>query len=223
MKIIGHRGARGLAAENTLVSFHKAIEHGVDEIEFDVRVSKDGVAIVHHDAELHDPAGNHLVIGATKYADLLAHKPDLPTFEAAMRGINKAVPVLIEVKPGIPAEPVIAVIHKLRADGWQDSDMSLGSFSQPLLRELHTALPTIPKVVNESWSGVRATYRARQLNTKRVNMNRFWLWPGFIKAMQKSGYQLAPYTLNDPKQAARWAKHGICAVITDYPDRFQKK
>jgi glycerophosphoryl diester phosphodiesterase len=47
--IIAYRGASSLARENTIESFKKAIEIGVDMIEFDVRRSKDQALIVHHD------------------------------------------------------------------------------------------------------------------------------------------------------------------------------
>lgn len=222
MKIIGHRGAKGLAPENTLASFKKALEHGVDEIELDVRVTLDNVAVVQHDPTLHDPAGGHLEVATTPYRELLAHKPTLVTFEAAMRAINRQVPVLVEVKPGVVTAPVIAVIKKLQKDGWQDQDLFLGSFCFSVLKELHSALPAITKVVNERWSGVRASYRANRLGTKRLNMNQRWLWSGFIASMTRAGYELAPYTLNDVSKAKRWAKYGLTAVITDFPDRYQK-
>jgi glycerophosphoryl diester phosphodiesterase len=45
VKIIGHRGARGLAPENTLAAFAKAIELEVDGVEFDVRVTKDKIPL----------------------------------------------------------------------------------------------------------------------------------------------------------------------------------
>ena len=222
MKVIGHRGAKGLAPENTLAAFTKALEHGVDEIEFDVRVTKDGVVVVQHDPQLHDPSGNHLTVAKTNFDELVQHKPDLVTFEAALRHINKRVPALVEVKPGVDTKPIIADVRKLRADGWQDRDILFGSFSQSVLRLLHKALPTVPTVIIENWSGIHATMRARELGTKRLNMNQAWLWPGFIKCMQMMGYELAPYTLNNPAKAQRLARYGIETVITDYPDRFQK-
>ena len=46
---IGHRGAKGLEPENTLISFQKAIEIGVDGIELDVRLTSDGELVVIHD------------------------------------------------------------------------------------------------------------------------------------------------------------------------------
>ncbi|WP_254591337.1 glycerophosphodiester phosphodiesterase [Methanocella conradii] len=48
-EIVGHRGAPGQAPENTLLSFERAMQIGVDWIEFDVRRSRDGVLVVIHD------------------------------------------------------------------------------------------------------------------------------------------------------------------------------
>ena len=45
----GHRGARGLAPENTLPSFQKALDLGVNTIECDMAITRDGVVVVHHD------------------------------------------------------------------------------------------------------------------------------------------------------------------------------
>jgi len=52
VEIIGHRGAAGLAPENTLPSFSRACAIGVDGIEFDVHLSADGAVVVHHDYAL---------------------------------------------------------------------------------------------------------------------------------------------------------------------------
>ncbi len=48
----GHRGARGLAPENTLAAFHKAIELGVSTLESDVAVTREGVVVMSHDPDL---------------------------------------------------------------------------------------------------------------------------------------------------------------------------
>lgn len=50
--ILGHRGASAVAPENTLAAFSRAMSDGADGIEFDVRLSRDGVAVVIHDANL---------------------------------------------------------------------------------------------------------------------------------------------------------------------------
>ena len=54
LEIQGHRGARGLLPENTIPAFERAVELGVDVLELDVGVTRDGVPVVHHDRAL-DP------------------------------------------------------------------------------------------------------------------------------------------------------------------------
>jgi glycerophosphoryl diester phosphodiesterase len=182
MKIVGHRGAGGLAPENTIAGINKALEHGVYAIEFDLRVTQDGVVILHHNRHLTDPGGaRHKISGTTN--------------------------------------PIIKIIKKHLKSGWEEDNLRIASKSQKTLKELHSALPTLRAVVIEPWSGVRATWRARQIGTNHIIMNQRWLWWGFIRSISRN-YKLGTYTLNDPKKAARWEKHGLRMVITDYPDRF---
>ena len=216
MKIIGHRGARGLAPENTLASLRKALEHGVDEVEFDVRVTEDGVPILLHDDHLADATGQKLAVSDYTLEELQAHKPDLTTLADALKGINDQVVAYVEIKGGEPTAAVVTVLKTY------NGRLLLGSKSQKTLRELHAALPEIPTIVIEPWSGVRATWRARQLGTKRLAMNQLWLWRGFIAPLTKRGWQLSAYTVNDPAKIRRWRKYGLYGVVTDYPDRFEK-
>lgn len=221
MRIIGHRGARGLAPENTIASLQKGLEHHVDSLEFDLRVTKDGVVILHHDPEITDPDGNRHSIAGHDYDELKRHKKDLATFEEVLKTIGHPVMLYPEVKPGEPASPIIKIIKAHLDKGWKPEYFRLLSFDQKLLLELHEALPDIEKVVLEKWSGLRASRHARQLGTKRIIMNERWLWWGFIRQVAKSGYKLGAYTVNDPKKAARWERWGLHAVVTDYPDRFE--
>ena len=61
--IIAHRGASAVAPENTMAAFDRAVAEGVDGIELDVRLAKDGVAVVHHDPMLQRTAGKRLDVG----------------------------------------------------------------------------------------------------------------------------------------------------------------
>jgi len=222
MKIIGHRGAKGLAPENTVAGLRKGLEHHVDELEFDLRVTKDKIPVLHHDKDLADPAGNRLAIAKHTYKELKAHKPDLATFDEILEVIGRKVPLYVEVKPEVPVKPVVTVIKKHLKKGWKPEDFRLASFSQHTLLELHEQLPQIQKVVLERWSGVRATRRARQLGTKDIIMKRRWLWWGLILMLAGSGYKLGTYTINNPRQAKRWQRFGLKSVVTDFPDRFKK-
>jgi len=222
MKIIGHRGARGLAPENTIAGLKKALEHKVDEVEFDLRVAKDGTVVLHHDRDLVDPNGKRLRIAQHTYQELQAHKPDLPTLSQALDALKNTVPLYIEVKPGEPTAPIITALHTALKNGWRAEDLRIASFSFPILQAFHAALPDIELIVNERWSGVRGTFRARKLGTKRLSIYYLWLWSGFIKATSRRGYQLSTYPLNNIVKARRWERSGLYAAITDYPDRFER-
>lgn len=216
MKIIGHRGARGLAPENTLASLRKALEHHVDMIEFDVRVTSDNVPILHHDPDVSEPSGNRHPIAANTYVQLKQYKNDLATLKEAVH-LAGSVPLYIEVKPRVPTKPIISVLKQN-----PPADFALASKSQKTLRKLHSAFPETPTIVTEPWSGLRARWRARQVGTRVIAMNQRFLWWGFIRGFKNSDWQLYAYTLNDPRKAVRWERWGLSGVVTDYPDRFEK-
>ncbi len=196
LKIIGHRGARGLAPENTIEGLKKALELGIDMIEFDVRVTSAGVPVLYH---------NRLPQDTSRLA----------TLDEALKSIDGKMALYIEVKSGEPVEPIVKVLKNYRGKFY------LASKNQPTLLLLHKLMPTVPKIVIESWSGIIATRRAKQVDTKILAMNQLWLWSGFITAMSRGGYQLYAYTLNNPAKAKRWAKFGLAGVVTDFPDRFR--
>lgn len=219
MKIIGHRGARGLAPENTAASFDTALEHGVDFIEFDVRLTSDSAPIVIHDPFiLHN--GKRMKVARHSLQALKKLSPDLLTLDEALRHINRRCPVIIEVKPGVPTDAIAAAVRSRLHNGWTAKDIRIASFDYRVLVALKASLPELTFVVNEKWSGVRASHKARRVGTRYLAMNQKWLWSGFIRSMTKHGYKLACYTLDDPEKAARWQAHGLYGVVTDYPDRY---
>src|SRR4051794_15358910 len=99
MIIIGHRGARGIAPENTLISIQKAIDNKVDEIEFDLRVTKDNFVILQHNKVVTSRSGQKLIVKDSKLSDLKRHKPDLATLEELLEMAPKSALLYIEVKP----------------------------------------------------------------------------------------------------------------------------
>ena len=54
-------------------------------------------------------------------------------------------------------------------------------------------------------------------------MSKLVLWSLYIRSVNRGGYQLYAYTVNEPKKARRWAKYGLAGIFTDYPDLYQVK
>jgi len=221
MLVIGHRGAKGLAPENTLQGLEKALEHHVDAIEIDIRVTKDGVPVLLHDEQASDAAGNKLRVSECSQAELKAHKPEMPTLTEAIELVNRRVPLVIELKPKEPTEPVIKVIREFLGRGWQAEDLAFISFDFKILKALRREFPHHLLIVDELWSGVRASSRAHRLGSRDISIWAPVLWPGFIRAVSRN-YRLYAFPQNSPKRASRWAKAGLHASITDYPDLFEK-
>jgi glycerophosphoryl diester phosphodiesterase len=222
MKLIGHRGACGLAPENTLASVKKALEYAVDEIEIDVRLSSDGVVVLHHDPYIVTADRRDLSIRYTPYAELLRRAPDLVALDHVVRAVAHRARLMIEIKPGVPVKPIATIIADRLQRGWRLSEFCVASSDLCVLRAAREALPGVELVVIEKWSGVRATSRARRLNTRRISINQRWLWYGFVRTMHSRGFQLSPYTLNNPRRAARWQRY-LYGVITDRPDRYHSR
>ena len=222
MKIIGHRGARGLAPENTIASIKAAVEVGVDEIEIDARVTVDGIVVLSHDRFITDSRDNtRYVIKKFDYQTLKIHKPDLATLTEAIMTTESKCPLLIEIKPKENTSILIELLKKHLDSTSKPRYFNVASFDQNILRAIKKDLPELQLIVNERWSGVRATMRARELNTKRIHMNIRWLWIGFVKSMYNAGYQLVPYTVNNLTRVDKWKSY-LHGVITDFPNRFKK-
>jgi glycerophosphoryl diester phosphodiesterase len=225
--IVAHRGASGLAPENTALSFEKAMELGVDMIETDCRVTKDGVVVLVHDREAHDPAGNSLTVKDTNYAELRAHKPDVLRLDDAIALTNRRVRLMVEIKPGVPTAPIIAVVEDFLKRGWKTDDFIFASFDFKALQHVYAELPAIERIVLEVWSSIRAVRRAKKVDTTYLSMDQWFLWWGFVRRISKR-YKLFSYPdervflkLNHTRPS-RWFKYGLYGVITDYPDRYSK-
>lgn len=226
MNVIGHRGAKGLAPENTLAALQAALAAGAHAVEIDVRVTHDGVCVLSHDPYPHNAAGKmvrSVPIALHTFAEITTIQPSITSLAHAIRFVNRRVPMIIEIKSRVRTGAIITELHRFLEDGWQPDDFIVASFSQRILKELHAAFPNIDMLVLARFSSVRARWRAKQLNTTRLAFNHHNLWAGFIRAMRARGYRITVYTLNDTRKAARWQQHGLDDVITDNPEQFIHK
>ena len=112
--VVGHRGARRAAPENTPAAFAAAADRGATWVELDVRLSADGVPVVIHDPETPDGAA---VIDLDVSTLLRAGVPDL---EAVLRGLP----------PGLGAD--VEIKHRRSERGW-DPDASIASACAPVV------------------------------------------------------------------------------------------
>lgn len=241
LKIIGHRGARGLRPENTLASIQIALDLGVDEIEIDVRTTKDGVPVLSHNPRITDDKNKSYIVSDNTYRYLKKHRSDLTTLAECIAALDRQRPLYMDLKIGAQTELVIEVVQDFVKLGWSANDFLFGSREPHILRAMHEAFPDIPLIVIEDWSSLRAIRRAKALGITRISMLEYWLWPGAIYSLAHRGYQVYAFPpkdvwrehllryirltghTNSPKRAQRWHRYGLCGIITDFPDRYLPK
>src|SRR5512136_2560745 len=129
---VGHRGARGHAPENTLASFDLAVEMGVNVVETDVHLSKDGEVVLIHDHTVDRTTNGHgfvkdLTLAELKWLDAGSwYDPKyagerIPTLAELLTWAKDRVGVAIEIKNGPIYYPGIAekTIRLLRDHGME--------------------------------------------------------------------------------------------------------
>ncbi|HET9098105.1 MAG TPA: glycerophosphodiester phosphodiesterase [Candidatus Saccharimonadales bacterium] len=223
MKLIGHRGARGLAPENSLEAIAKALSYKVDMVEIDVRTTSDNIPVLCHDEVITSKTSScDVSVAGHSLAELKKLLPTLATLDEAFSLIDAQTPIYLELKPDIELDPVIELIKSVISNGtYKETDIYAASFSQKSLKRIQAVFPGMPIIVNEQWSGVKAAWRARQLGTNFISLNQRWLWSGYVRLASRK-FKLFSYTLNDVARAKKWQRLGLAGVITDYPDRFRE-
>jgi glycerophosphoryl diester phosphodiesterase len=110
--VVAHRGAPLIEPENTIPSFEAAVAAGADAVEFDVRLSADGLPVILHDAALDRTTDGHGLARDLTVAELAritiprgdGSPTSVPTLEEALRRLSGRVGVDIELKQ-LPGEP----------------------------------------------------------------------------------------------------------------------
>ena len=227
--IIGHRGAMGHVAENTIPSIKKAMELGVDGIEIDVFRCKTGELVVFHDEKL-DRLTNasglieSLELDSIKKITVL-DQYRIPTLEDVLILIDGQVKLNIELKGQGTASPTNDIINQyINKGGWTNDKFIISSFKWDELekfRSLNSLIP-IAVLVNTRVNPIEALPFARKVKAIAINPNFKDLNQDNIKEIQSNGFKVFPYTINELDDIERMIKLGVDAIITDYPERVNR-
>lgn len=214
---IGHRGARAYEPENTLRSFQRAIEVGVDAVELDVRKTKDNELVVIHDADVNKTTdGTGLVNELTldEIERLVTEKGEkVPTLEEVLDFVGKRVKIMIELKEVGYEEQVLGLIGQ---KGLMDN-VIIVSFHEEVLqrvRELNVEVVTgliyvnhknpIPSALELKANYLLSLYRF----THAVN----------VKKAHEKGLKVIVWTINRKEEVAEYMKKGVDGIASDRPD-----
>ncbi|ABL78565.1 glycerophosphodiester phosphodiesterase [Thermofilum pendens] len=214
--LTGHRGAAALEPENTLPSFLKAYECGATGIEFDVRLTRDGV-VVAHDDELERVAGVKGRVSEKTYSELLGvrvgGRARIPTLREVLSLAKGRLSVDIELKVvGAEAE-VVDSLRELR----MVDDALVTSFVPEALRRVKELAPEVSVgVLLEEWDDEYLEI-AEKLGAEALLPYYEALSRDLVERIKKRGFKVITWTVDDPEVAERLYRLGIDGVITDDP------
>ena len=221
--VFAHRGGSALAPENTIAAFDNGLALGADGLELDVRLSRDGVVVVHHDRLLDRTTTLRGPVAGRTAEDL--HRAGVPAL-AAVLARYRDPRIIIEMKVNHPALAAATVGVVRRADAVDR--VCLGSFGLRVLRAARTLEPAIATSAAREevrwalyrswcrWPVSRVAYGGYQVpevagRTRVVS-------PRFVAGAHAAGLAVQVWTVDTEQDARRLLAWGVDALITDRPD-----
>ena len=231
--VVGHRGAAGLAPENTLCAIRRAAAAGVGAVEFDVRITADGEIVLMHDETVDrttDGSGavhrmaldeiRRLDAGAW-YGPGFAGEP-VPGLADAIRLLDEtglAANIEIKASTGHAAATVERLTAVVRAH-WPDGKAPplLTGFGRETMQALASHAPDLPRGLladrlPADWRALVGAWGCRA-----VHLGAAGLAAREITAVHEASLPLLVWTVNDRDQARALFAAGVDGVFTDRPD-----
>ncbi|MGD9131243.1 MAG: glycerophosphodiester phosphodiesterase family protein [Candidatus Bathyarchaeota archaeon] len=214
---IGHRGARAYEPENTLRSFKRAIELGVDAVELDVRRTKDNEIVVIHNANVNKTTDGRGSVSDFTLEEIkkfvTAEGEHIPTLGEVLEFVGKRVKVLVELKETGIEEKVLDLIRKT---GLMENVIIISFHEEALrkVRELDAKVATGLIYVRHK----NPLQSALELKAEYLLPLYRFTHSANIKKAHEKGLKVIVWTINNPEEAAEYKKKGVDGIATDRPD-----
>jgi glycerophosphoryl diester phosphodiesterase len=224
MKFYAHRGASADFPEHTMAAYRGAIEQGALGFECDIRVTKDEVLILWHDANMKKEAKSAAIIANRTYAEIKQIYPAVMTLNELLDlAIENKKSLALETKHPVPTgnrveELVVAELHK-RKDAIKKSgiDVAIMSFSWFAIERIKKMDPTIKTVMllGDITNKITRRFTSAQVIGPSVEMIR--KSPELISEIKNSGKELYVWTVDSTEDLQYCASVGVDIVMTNRP------
>lgn len=225
--VIAHRGASGDRPENTLPAFEEAIAQGADMIETDLHLSRDGVVVIHHDAELGrlGQAGEIRSRTAAELASLDAAPGDpetlrIPTLLDVLEGFAERVEWNLELKVGLEAPYAgleALALSEVEARGLIPR-VIFSCFDDGVLARLRAGSAEARIGVLVSPRAAHDIFgRAERVRAEAIHPHVLLVDEALVSGAHARGLAVYPYTANEVAGMQRLLDLGVDGVITNYP------
>lgn len=221
-KIIGHRGAKGLALENSPAAFQAVLGVDVDAVEFDVRRTRDGKLVVMHDRRTGRVAEQNVRVADKTLAELqsirLKNGEPIPSLDDVLKILGQT-PVLIEIKDAACAEEVLQTLSRHPA-----ARASVTSFKRDELRLLHQRRPEMGLYVAKHLNPFNIARIARRLGVTGITLHKWMMNPLTYRMAERAGLTLFVYTVDSLRMARYFEqRYPNISICTNHPERFRRR
>jgi glycerophosphoryl diester phosphodiesterase len=221
---IGHRGAKGYEPENTLLSFQKSIDLGVDGIELDVHISSDGEIIVIHDEKINRTTNGEGFVTDFSLTELksfrINEKHTIPTLKEVLDLVKQKCFVNVELKGNGTAKPVVALIEEYVLEkNWEYSHFIISSFDWNALKEVRSLNSKIPIGILTYTDLDLAIAFAKFIKAEAIHTHFHLLTKENTKQIQENGQLVFPWTVNEIEDIQKMKLFNVNGIISDFPDR----
>lgn len=224
MQIIAHRGASGLAPENTLKAIRLALALGAGAIEIDVQLA-DGELWVFHDRRLERCTDGDGVLTAQSRAYLASldagEGEGIPTLWQVMQAIAGQAELHIELKGAQTADKVARLTRRAEAElGFAPTQWVVSSFHHPELARFAALRPDIRLGALTSTIPLTLAKFAAELGAWSLNCDVDFVDQSLVQDAHDRGLKVLVYTVDEPADQAMLAAIGVDGIFTNRPDRF---
>lgn len=223
-RIIGHRGAAGHIAENTLASFKKAFELGAHGIELDVHLSADGQVLVLHDDTLDRTTNGSGLVNHCHLSDakklLIDQIHPIPTLEEVFNECPNEALINVEIKDAKATEAVVQLISAKIKSGKHYSNFLVSSFDWSVLELIKNINEQIPLGVLTEKNMEQAVLMGHKIQAKSIHPNFRYLDTKNAQFIKENGFEIHTWTVNEPADIERMKALKVDAIISDFPDRI---
>jgi glycerophosphoryl diester phosphodiesterase len=226
--VLGHRGARLEAPENTLRAFRLALTQGADGVELDVRLAADSEPVVIHDANLErvtqgadQRTVEHVESHELKRVDVGAGEGVPRLSEVLDWAVSSGAKLNVEIKhDGRRTRELVRRVSEVIGKVPQARELVLLSCFHPgVVKRLSRLLPELPVgwLVHSRQRAMRSAPGWRLLGAVAVHPELVLATPVALGRWRRAGALIAVWTVNEPEQARRLGALGIDALISDCP------
>jgi glycerophosphoryl diester phosphodiesterase len=219
---IGHRGAKAYEPENTIRSFKKALEIGVNAVELDLRTTKDGQLVVIHDADVKRTTDGKGLVNELTLKEIKGFSAEkgekIPTLKEALDFLDKKVKIIIEVKEAGVEKEVLAAVRENQLQ----KDVVIVSFLEEVLRK-------VKELDMEVETGLIYVRHKNPIKAA-LELKASYLLPLYrfahtanVQKAHENGFKVIVWTINKQEEVAEYVKKGVDGIASDKPDILTPK